>query len=157
VLYPLFDALGSRNLIEGRIKSAVQGRVFGVTPGAGTPFVFRLMVCRSVATPTSVLQTVSALSFLMVCLLLRKLRLLTVDPGCHSRVTRATHGSHPLTVGQVAPFVWICRYASALGALAAMSTWVGSAARNGSSDPAAALCCNPQPQLKLTPASGHGV
>jgi hypothetical protein len=27
--------------------------------------------------------------------LLRKLRLLTVDPGGHSLVTRATHGSHP--------------------------------------------------------------
>ena len=140
MLYPLFDALGSRNLIEGRIKSAVQGRVFGVTPGAGTPFVFRLMVCRSVATPTSVLQTVSALSFLMVRLLLRKLRLLTVDPGCHSCVTRATHGSHPLALGQVAPFAWICPYASALGG-----------------DPVAALCCNPQPKLRLTPASGHGV
>jgi hypothetical protein len=67
------------------------------------------------------------------------------------------HGHSPLTRGEVAPFVWICRYASALGALAAMRTLVGSAARNGSGDPAAALCRNLQPQLKLTPASGYGV
>jgi len=32
------------------------------------------------------------------------------------------------------------------------SALMGSAARNGSSDPAAALCCNPQPQLSLIPA-----
>jgi hypothetical protein len=54
-LYPRLDALGSRNLIEGRRKSAVQGRVPGVTAGAGTPFAFRSMVCLSVAAATSVL------------------------------------------------------------------------------------------------------
>ena len=66
--------------------------MLGVTADAGTPFAFRSMVCLSVAAATLVLQTVSVLSFLMVRLLLRKLRLLTVDPGCHSRVTRATDG-----------------------------------------------------------------
>ena len=68
-LYRLLDALGSRNLIEGRRKSAVQGRVFGVTAGASTPFAFRSVVCLSVAAATLVLQTVWALSFLMVRLL----------------------------------------------------------------------------------------
>lgn len=68
-LYPLLDALGSRNLIEGRRKSAVQGRMLEVSLGAGTPLAFRLMVCLPVVASTSVLQTVSALSFLMVRLL----------------------------------------------------------------------------------------
>jgi hypothetical protein len=68
-LYSLFDALGSRNLMEGRRKSAVQGRRLGVLAGAGTPFGFRSIVCLSVAAATLVSQTVSALSFLMVRLL----------------------------------------------------------------------------------------
>jgi hypothetical protein len=147
-LYPLLDALGSRNLIEGRRKSAVQGRMLEVSLGAGTPFAFRLMVCLPVVASTSVLQTVSALSFLMV-------RLLWICERLRRSYGSVGTAAHLVCDEEVSAKAQVAPKHSCLGRI--VSTLVGSAARNGSSDPAAALCCNLQPQLRLTPASSDDV
>jgi hypothetical protein len=70
--------LGSRKRIEGKRKADVQGRTAGIAAVAGIAFAFRPIIL-SVVAAVSVLQSVAALSLLMV-------RLLHLTAGCTVRV-----------------------------------------------------------------------